>query len=167
MYKRQNDFLGNTSCGRSLNPGGHCTVTLSFRPSAAGARSASVQFTEGGSSAPQTVPVSGKGIAGPPKTVPVITALNPASVKAGQMAVVTVTGTGFDSRFFVNATASGRGDSVFAFPYSYASPTEVKVMVFAYGAGSFTANLTITTSGGTSAPATLQVTPQTGASSDQ
>lgn len=52
---------GNT-CGSSLAPGGACTVEVTFTPSIAGARTATLSFTDNAGGSPQTVGLTGTGI---------------------------------------------------------------------------------------------------------
>lgn len=56
------DFLATTTCGRSLAASATCTVTVSFQPSAAGARTASLTFADSAASLLQSVALSGTGI---------------------------------------------------------------------------------------------------------
>ncbi len=60
------DFvLSGTTCGTSLSVGASCSATLTFKPSAAGARTATLNFTDSGSGSPQVVTLSGTGGAVP------------------------------------------------------------------------------------------------------
>ncbi|HEX8814477.1 MAG TPA: choice-of-anchor D domain-containing protein [Terriglobales bacterium] len=56
-----NDFSQQNNCGSSLAGGSSCTITVTFNPTAKGARSAGVQFTDNDPTSPQTEPLSGKG----------------------------------------------------------------------------------------------------------
>jgi len=55
------DFLNTTTCGTTLAAGANCTVTVSFKPSATGARSASLLFSDDAGASPQSVPLTGTG----------------------------------------------------------------------------------------------------------
>ncbi len=56
------DFAtSNNTCGASLAPAASCTVSIAFTPSALGARTASLTFTDDASNSPQTVALSGIG----------------------------------------------------------------------------------------------------------
>jgi phospholipase C len=56
------DFnVTSNTCPASLPPGATCTVMVTFSPTATGARSANVSFTDNGGGSPQTVPLSGTG----------------------------------------------------------------------------------------------------------
>jgi len=50
-----------TTCGASLAAAASCTVSVTFKPSTTGARSANLTFTDGASGSPQQVPLSGTG----------------------------------------------------------------------------------------------------------
>jgi len=51
-----------TTCGSTLSAGAKCTITLTFTPSAKGARSATLQLTDSASSSPQTAKLTGTGV---------------------------------------------------------------------------------------------------------
>jgi len=53
----------DTCTGATVIPNGACTVSVTFTPSATGSRSASLNFTDNASNSPQTVSLSGTGIA--------------------------------------------------------------------------------------------------------
>ena len=57
------DFSKTTSCGVTLGAGASCTVAVTFTPTVAGPRTASVLFSDDGGGSPQSVPVSGTGVA--------------------------------------------------------------------------------------------------------
>jgi hypothetical protein len=54
------DFAQNSNCG-SLAAGASCTINVTFKPTAAGARTATISITDNGGGSPQTVPLSGTG----------------------------------------------------------------------------------------------------------
>ncbi|HLV87776.1 MAG TPA: choice-of-anchor D domain-containing protein [Candidatus Sulfotelmatobacter sp.] len=54
------DFTETNTCGTSLGAGKSCTITVTFKPTAKGARSASVSLTDNGGSSP-TIALSGTG----------------------------------------------------------------------------------------------------------
>jgi len=58
------DFPKTTTCGSTLAPAASCTVSVSFTPSATGARTANLVFTDDAADSPQTVLLSGTGTAG-------------------------------------------------------------------------------------------------------
>jgi len=55
------EFPATTTCFATLPPGGQCDLTVSFLPSAAGARSETIQITSNGVGSPQSFTVSGTG----------------------------------------------------------------------------------------------------------
>jgi hypothetical protein len=56
------DYLQTHTCGASLAAGASCTISVQFKPTVTGARSAVVKVTDNAAGSPQQVPVSGKGI---------------------------------------------------------------------------------------------------------
>jgi centrosomal CEP192-like protein/ASPM-SPD-2-Hydin domain-containing protein len=50
-----------TTCGSTLSAGAKCTVTLTFTPSAKGARNATLKLTDSAATSPQTAKLSGTG----------------------------------------------------------------------------------------------------------
>jgi hypothetical protein len=52
-----------TTCGASLAAKGHCTITLVFTPSVAGAETASLVTTDAATDSPQTISLTGTGVA--------------------------------------------------------------------------------------------------------
>jgi hypothetical protein len=55
------DFAQTNNCGSSVPAKGSCTITVTFKPTATGVRSASLSVADNGGGSPQTVPVSGTG----------------------------------------------------------------------------------------------------------
>ena len=55
------DFAESSTCGNSVLPSGSCSINLTFSPSAAGSRTASLILTDNATNSPQTVNVSGTG----------------------------------------------------------------------------------------------------------
>jgi photosystem II stability/assembly factor-like uncharacterized protein len=55
------DFPETSTCGSSLAAGATCLIKVQFKPSATGARSASVSITDNAAGSPQQVPLSGTG----------------------------------------------------------------------------------------------------------
>jgi hypothetical protein len=56
-----NDFHQTNTCGTSVPAGGNCQITVTFSPTAAGARAASVVITDSDPSSPQKVTLKGNG----------------------------------------------------------------------------------------------------------
>ncbi len=60
------DFAETNTCGSSVNASATCTISVTFTPTANGARAASVSITDGVTGSPQTVSLTGTGAAGTP-----------------------------------------------------------------------------------------------------
>jgi hypothetical protein len=56
------DFSQASTCGSTLGVGASCTISVAFKPTATGARSASVLISDDGGGSPQAVPLTGTGI---------------------------------------------------------------------------------------------------------
>ena len=74
------DFTQSNNCGSSVAAGANCTINVTFKPAAAGTRTASVIVADTAVDSPQTVALSGTGDA------PVASA-SPSSVAFGNQAV--------------------------------------------------------------------------------
>ncbi|HEY4277457.1 MAG TPA: choice-of-anchor D domain-containing protein [Conexibacter sp.] len=74
------DFRSSTACDATLAPGGTCTVTFSFAPTAAGTRSANAVVTLGG--VPNAVALSGDGV---PKAVARAVPSNAFAIKSAKV----------------------------------------------------------------------------------
>ena len=60
------DFaISSNGCTAAVAPGANCVVGVTFTPTAAGARSTNLHFTDDAASSPQDVPLSGTGTTGP------------------------------------------------------------------------------------------------------
>jgi hypothetical protein len=56
------DFsISSTTCTATLNPGATCVINLTFKPTAAGARTADLALVDNATSSPQNVGLSGSG----------------------------------------------------------------------------------------------------------
>jgi hypothetical protein len=73
------DFAQTNNCGSSVGAGANCTINATFTPTAAGSRSASLTITDNASGSPQTVSLTGTGVA-PATTI----SLSPTSLTFGQ-----------------------------------------------------------------------------------
>jgi len=56
------DFSQTNNCGTAVAAGASCTISVSFKPTAKGARTASVSVSDNGGGSPQKVPLSGSGV---------------------------------------------------------------------------------------------------------
>jgi hypothetical protein len=59
------NFSQTNNCGASLAPGVHCTVTVSFTPTATGLASGAITVTDNTKISPLAIPLSGTGVNGP------------------------------------------------------------------------------------------------------
>ena len=75
-----NDFAQTNNCGSSVVAGSHCTISVTFKPTATGARSAAVTLTDSAAGGPQTVSLSGTGGTG---TSGATVSLSPSSLNFG------------------------------------------------------------------------------------
>jgi hypothetical protein len=55
------DFSEKNNCGQRVPAYGHCTITVTFTPTATGLRSAAVSVSDDGGGSPQLVPLAGTG----------------------------------------------------------------------------------------------------------
>lgn len=60
MGANPGDFVETTTCGGTLVPGGHCTITVTFTPLAPGIRKASVMITDDAAGSPQVISLNGQ-----------------------------------------------------------------------------------------------------------
>jgi subtilase family serine protease len=56
------DYSATTTCGSSLAASASCTVSVSFKPTATGTRTASILFSDNAGASPQSVSLSGTGM---------------------------------------------------------------------------------------------------------
>jgi Abnormal spindle-like microcephaly-assoc'd, ASPM-SPD-2-Hydin len=104
------DFAETNTCGTSVAAGGNCVITVTFTPTATGARSAGIAVTDSDASSPQTVTLIGTGTA--PLTT---TSLSPTSLTFASQAVgttsapqpITLTNTGTVALAIAGISASG------------------------------------------------------------
>jgi len=57
------DYMQTNNCGGGLGAGASCSIKVSFKPTAAGTRTGTLSVTDDASGSPQTVALSGSGIA--------------------------------------------------------------------------------------------------------
>ena len=76
------DFTQTNTCGTTVAAGASCTISVTFTPQAAGARSASVTVTDSAAGSPHTAALSGTGIAAAPQV-----SLTPSSLAFGNQKV--------------------------------------------------------------------------------
>lgn len=78
------DFAQTNNCPASLASGSTCGAFPTFTPTAAGARTALLTFTDSATGSPHTITLNGTGIAAAP-----IVSLNPTSIDFGQQTIST------------------------------------------------------------------------------
>jgi hypothetical protein len=59
--KNANQFVKTQTCGSTLAPNANCTVSISFKPTSAGTKTATLTVTPSGGTA-KTVAISGVGL---------------------------------------------------------------------------------------------------------
>ncbi|HEY1947882.1 MAG TPA: choice-of-anchor D domain-containing protein [Bryobacteraceae bacterium] len=106
------DFVSTSACGASLAAGLSCTIKTVFTPSVVGAESASLSITDNASGSPQTIALSGTGVA-LTTTPPPITAT---SLKSGAYNIRDASGNTMDLGWALNPQW---GDGPFVYLYSY------------------------------------------------
>jgi hypothetical protein len=55
------DFAQTDTCGSSVPAKGKCTISVTFTPAAKGARTATMNVSDGANTSPQTIPLKGTG----------------------------------------------------------------------------------------------------------
>ena len=107
------DFVQNNTCGTTIATGGRCTISVSFKPTGSGTRSAAVTITDNALNSPQSVPLTGAGLAPVVSLTP--TSLTFASQSAGtssaaQTITLANTGTGTLTLTTIAITGTNTGD---------------------------------------------------------
>jgi len=101
------DFAATNNCGQSLAAGGNCAISVTFTPTATGARTGQLAVTDNGNGSPQTATLSGNGTAAPGPTGGTLT-LAPA---AGGSATATVApGSTAEYNLAVQSTSGASGN---------------------------------------------------------
>jgi hypothetical protein len=108
------DFSQTNTCGTSVAASASCTISVTFKPAANGARSASIAITDNATGSPQTVSLTGTG------TTPAIS-LSPASLSFGNQLInadsaaqnVTVTNNGTGTLTLNSITSAGKNSTDF------------------------------------------------------
>lgn len=77
------DFSETNTCGASVAASANCSISVTFKPTANGARSASVSITDNASGSPQSVSLTGTGIA------PIVTLSGTTVTFTGQLVTTT------------------------------------------------------------------------------
>jgi hypothetical protein len=104
------DFAQTNTCGSSLAAGGNCTISVTFKPTVSGTRTAAVTLTDNATGSPQTASLSGTGGSTSP-----VASLSPSSLTFGNepvdvissSQVVTLNNTGSAALSITSITFSG------------------------------------------------------------
>lgn len=110
------DFAQTNDCPPSLAAGGSCTITVTFTPTATGARTGTLQITSDTPGSPLRVGLTGTGVVAPTLSLmpTQLTFADQALASQSSMpAVVTVTNTGTGSANFASIALSGADGSDF------------------------------------------------------
>ncbi len=111
------DFVESNNCGTSLAVAAKCTVTVEFKPSSTGNYTASLSIKDNATGSPQTIALSGTGIAaGPAATLSATTVAFGAQAKGTVSAAKTVTlkNTGTASLTSIAVSLAGSAPTDFA-----------------------------------------------------
>lgn len=84
------DFGQSNTCGTSVAAGANCSLAVTFAPSAAGPRSATITITDDATGSPQTISLSGNGVVAI-TTTSLISSVNPSVFSQKVSLTVTVT----------------------------------------------------------------------------
>ena len=109
------NFAQTNTCGSSVAPGGTCTISVTFTPTASGSLTASVSITDNAAGSPQSVSLSGTG------TGPAV-GLSPTSLNFGTdptaettaAQIVTLTNTGSATLSISGISVSGTNSADFS-----------------------------------------------------
>ncbi|MGA8312365.1 MAG: choice-of-anchor D domain-containing protein [Terriglobales bacterium] len=134
------DYAQTNTCGTQLGAGASCAISVTFTPTASGARTGQLRITDSAATSPQTVALSGSGSGSLTVTSIAITPANPTVTKGAQQPL-TATAT-YSNGTTQNVTASAAWTSSNA-----AVATVSNGVVTAVAAGS--ATITATVSGST------------------
>jgi hypothetical protein len=107
------DFTATNACTVAVAPAGTCTISVTFRPTAAGARSASLAITSNGGNI--TAPLSGTGVAPPVllTSTPASLAFANTNINATSALLVTIRNTGAATSTVPTLTIAGADASNF------------------------------------------------------
>jgi uncharacterized repeat protein (TIGR03803 family) len=159
-------FYQLNTCGASLAPGGSCSFMVAFKPTAVGSLTAAVTMTDNATGSPQTVTLSGPGIAVPTVSV------SPASLTFASTAVgttspaqaVKLTNSGTSPLTINSITLTGTNLSSFIQANNCASPLaagtscQIFVALDPAAAGALKASLTISDNASAITPQTVALT---------
>jgi hypothetical protein len=150
-----NQFSLTHSCGASLAPGASCSINVTFLPTTAGVKAASVNVVGGASAGTQSMGLSGTGVTPAFSRSPTALAFGSQLRNTSSAAqFVTVTNTGTVQLTITSVTISGPNPGQFSQTNGCASPLTVgasctiSVVFRPTSAGAKTANLNVNAGGG-------------------
>jgi uncharacterized repeat protein (TIGR01451 family) len=119
------DFSQTTTCGASVAAGGNCSISVTFMPTASGARTAAISVADNAAGSPQAVALAGTGASATPTVT-----VSPGSLTFAAQALnttsapqtVTVTNTGTSAVNFIGFSIGEEG-SAFALGGGTCAPT--------------------------------------------
>ncbi len=155
------DFAQTNTCGASVAAGANCTISVTFTPSAAGSRTASVTITDDASDSPQAVSLTGTGAAAGVALSSLT--LSPTSVKSGVSSTGTVTLSGAAPTGGAVVTLSSSNTTVATVPASVTVKAGATTATFTVSTKRVRNNTSLTISAtyqGVTKTATLTVTPR-------
>jgi hypothetical protein len=121
-----NDYVATNGCGASIAAGASCTVSVTFKPSVAAAETATLVLTDGDSTSPQNVSLTGSG-SNPPPDFTLSAAPSTLTVAQGAVgSAVTITvnpANGFNSAVALTCTGAPANSSCVLSPTSITPPT--------------------------------------------
>jgi hypothetical protein len=109
------DFSQTNNCGSSLAAGANCSISVTFKPTATGARSATLTVTDNAPGSPQTAALTGTGIAPAAALSPTSLAFGSQQVGVASAAqVVTLTNSGTAALTLTSITFTGTNSADFS-----------------------------------------------------
>jgi hypothetical protein len=161
------DFTDTTTCVSPLAAGTNCAITVTFKPTAAGARAAAISVTDNAAASPQTIALAGTAV-GIAKATASTTALTFASQAVGVASgaqTVTVTNSGSAPLIVASLAISGTNATDFKATsttcpgtIAIAANCGIAVTFTPTAAGTRTATLTITDNNNNATGSTQTVT---------
>ncbi|MGA2099544.1 MAG: choice-of-anchor D domain-containing protein [Candidatus Sulfotelmatobacter sp.] len=109
------DYSQTNNCGSSIAAGGSCSINAVFTPTASGTRSASISVSDSATGSPQTVAVTGTGVAPAATLTPVSLAFSSLTVGSSSSPQnVTLSNTGNSTLTLSSITITGLNPSDFS-----------------------------------------------------
>lgn len=141
------DFSQSNNCPSSLASNTSCSVTITFKPSIAGIRSASINISDNAAVSPQTIGLIGTGLAAP-ALAPWINSISPFVIPMNQTSTLVVNGFNFQSGFTATLTTSAGTVPIANAALTFISASQIQLKVTPGGSWPYVATITITNPGG-------------------